>query len=98
MFKLLDIPEKLHYVLERGDFESRRSVSSIAFMLDKHISDPEWLESEEFNALMDKAVESLLYAYIYNTGTLGVLLGENSVPEHYSYNKERTYVCYIQEH
>ena len=93
----VNIPEKLHYVLERGDFESRRAISSIAFMLDKHVDDPEWLDSAEFHTLVENAVDRTLYTYVYSVGTLGVLLGENDVPTHYLYNREYSCCTYIEE-
>jgi len=97
MLQQMKIPDKLYYVIERGDFEYRRALSSIAFMLDKHVNDQTWLESAEFNDLVEKAIEKRICAYIYDIGTLGALLGVDGIPERYQYNRERTGVTYVEE-
>lgn len=62
-----DVPECYQYVINRGTFELSKAASNIAFMLDKHLDDPDWLDSELYQQLEHRLFETSINNWVYTT-------------------------------
>ena len=65
-----DVPERYQYVINRGTFELSKAASNIAFMLDKHLDDPDWLDSELYKQLEQRLFETSINNWVYTNGAL----------------------------
>lgn len=75
MVKTLVIPDAYKYVVDRAIYEMNMRTKNLAFMLDKNLDNPEFLNSDLYKRLEDDAIDSYINRWvILNTilNTLGV--------------------------
>ena len=81
----IQVPENFKYVLDRGAFEYRRASSNLAFMLEKHASDPDgsFMDSSLYGWLKQRAIDTRVQQDLLLYGVLVNLFGEAEVPDSY---------------
>lgn len=70
MIKKIKLSDEFHYVLERYRYESNRHISNLSFMLSKNINNPDFLNSEQYQAMLQKATDSILEKQAYDYGVV----------------------------
>lgn len=79
MQKVIDIPESLCYILDRGFYEQEMAKSNLVFMLNLHINDltDEFLKSECFCELQDDLINAMAKSYGIQKRVILELTGSN---------------------
>ena len=54
----VDIPHEYKYVIDRIYFEVNRAEENLAFMLDKNLYNPEFLDSGLYKRLLDRCIDT----------------------------------------
>ncbi len=101
MKKKIDIEGGYKYVIDRAAFEAVRSLSNAAFMINRHINDPDasYLESGLHNRLTERAVNTLLNKDMTLAGAACAVIGpgrdgEYHLPKRYSFVDDNMALLY----
>ena len=80
MIKTLVIPDMYKYIIDRIIYEMNMATKNLAFMLDKNLDNPEFLDSDLYKRLEDDVIDSYINGWvILNTifNELGIYIEAN---------------------
>lgn len=75
MIKTTEIPRNYKYMIDRALYDINMRVKNLAFMLDKNLDNPEFLDSELYKRLEDDIIDMYINRWITITSifnTLGI--------------------------
>lgn len=78
MVKTLVIPDTYKYVVDRVIYEMNMRTKNLAFMLDKNLDNPEFLNSDLYKRLEDDIIDAYINRWVILNSiysTLGVDIG-----------------------
>lgn len=73
MRKTAEIPIEYKYVIDRAYFEINRKTKTLAFMLDKNLDNPEFLNSDLCKKLENDIVDAFINKWIIFTSILNTI-------------------------
>ena len=90
---VVQVPENMKYVLDRGNYEYSMAINNIAFLISQHIEDEnaDFLDTALFDKMQDKLLTKAIQRWMYNTGVLINLLGED-LPRNIYFRKDNTQI------
>lgn len=76
MQRVFELTEQMKYVADKYSFEMSRSTSNAAFVLGKHLDDEDFVNSELFERLVDRVIDTNVNYTLCKLG-LGMNLDPN---------------------
>lgn len=64
MIKTLVIPDMYKYIIDRIIYEMNMTTKNLAFMLDKNLDNPEFLDSDLYKRLEDDVIDSYINRWV----------------------------------
>lgn len=84
--KFVEVPNQFRFIIERALYELNIRTSNLAFMLDKNLDNPQFLESDLCKELEERVVDANINLWSVISGVRYSL----NLPEQYTLHRKET--------
>ena len=90
--KSVELSENIKYSLDRASFEVQRSISSLVFMMNRNLDNPDFFNSSVYKRLSDRILET----YIYYWEVTNEMLNRLNIQTRNWRTSDENYVLYYE--